>query len=176
MSCSWGPATPALSAGTLSAHGVALRGPGHRATDRSPHGTHASTHHRGSQHVADRRSAPGSSTVPSAGPFAVRDAARASRSTGPRRSRRAAAVLQRVGPAHSAATRGGQQASPASGVARDGRHASARSRLDTQADRSAAQHFAAAPGRSLMVRDRADARSLAPHNHARAGPRSPPAR
>ena len=79
MSCSWGPAAPGLSEDKRSAPGAALRGPGHTATDRSPHEKHASTHHRGSQRGADQRSAPDSNTVPSAGPCAAPDAARASR-------------------------------------------------------------------------------------------------
>jgi len=175
MSCSWEPAAPDLSAGKRSAPGAALRGPAHRATDRSPHEKHASTDHRGSQRVADRRSAPGSNTVPSDGPFAVRDAARASRPADPQHFPSGRCTDPEAGPAHSGATAGSQPASPVSVVGRDGQHASGRSRLDTQAGRCRSQHCVAAPWRSSTAHDRADARSRAPPNHQRAGPRSPPA-
>ena len=66
---------PPRCAGKRSAHAEARHAPGHRATDRSLHGRPASLHHRGSQAAAGWRSAPGSSTCPSAGPSVDRDAA-----------------------------------------------------------------------------------------------------
>ena len=68
--------------------------------DRSPHGTRASIHHRGSPGGGDQRFAPGSSTVPNGDPFAVPDAAPAMRYLDQRRSHQAAAPSQKADPAH----------------------------------------------------------------------------
>ena len=68
------------------------------------------------------------------------------------------------------------RASPAWDVEHDAQHASGRSRLDTQRGHVRSPHCVATLGRSSTAHGRADARSLAPHNHARAEPRSPPAR
>ena len=84
------PAAPARCAGRRPARGAARRGPGRTAPGRSPRARSASTHHRGSRPAAGSRSAPGSTTSPTAGPAGARGGDRSSAPSGPAPPRRRA--------------------------------------------------------------------------------------
>ena len=117
------------------------------------------------ERAAGRRSAPGSTTSPSAGPCAGRDADRSTeRPDRPPHRRQAAPQPRTDDPAHTAQLARSRPAWPASDAARAGPHATAPWSPDTRDRRRESRRCDAARARSSTASGRAAGRSPAPRS------------